>query len=104
MTTWNTINYMKFVAADQLGHDPDAKPHPTNSDQWCLRADNPDRLGDHMERFGYEVARYDGWVGVSGYPTNVDAVRDLEVRWALERVEQIRSASDGEVMRMTNRF
>jgi len=100
----NIINYMRYAAADLVGCDLAEKPHPTDPEQWCMRSDNPN-LADHMAQLGYKVTTQgNGWIGVSGKPTNTDRVRDLEIRKAQARVEQIRDKDPERIMQMTTRF
>jgi len=104
MLAHNTINYMRYAAADLVGRDLADNPHPTDPEQWCMRSDNPN-LADHMTQLGYKVTIYDnGWIGVSGKPTNVGHVRELEIRKAQGRVEQIRDKDPERIMQMTTRF
>ena len=89
---WNAINLMSYIASDLLGHSPEEQPRPSwgpyRGDEWLMRA--PGRtaeLSHHMETFGYTVAHHDdGWLGVSGSPTNPRPIRDLEIRKAQKRL------------------
>ena len=68
MLAHNTINYMRYVAADLLGHEPEGKlhtpegaPYPT---EWLVRAPGQIlALVRHMAGFGYTVTAHDdGWI------------------------------------------
>ncbi|QVJ03091.1 hypothetical protein KGD82_13735 [Nocardiopsis eucommiae] len=110
MLAHNTVNYMKYVARDFLGHEPAGAPYTPHGDthptEWLMYAGpNGDLLARHMEDFGYTVTSHGGGtIGVSGTPTAVERVRDLEIRQAQARVEEIRTTDPERLMQMAERF
>lgn len=110
MLAHNTINYMRIVAADLLGYEPDGETltpdgatYPT---EWLMNAGpDADLLARHMRDFGYTVTSHGGGtIGVSGTPTNVERIRDLEVRIAREHVAHLETAEDDIILQRAARL
>lgn len=97
---WNSINLMSYIASDLIGHSPEEQPRPNwgpyRGDEWLMRA--PGRtaeLSRHMRDFGYTVTDHDdGWLGISGSPTNPEAIRDLEIRKAERHLQWLRDPAN----------
>lgn len=110
MVAHNTINYMKLIARDLLGHDLMGAPYTpegaTCPTEWLMYAGpDADRLARHMEEFGYTVTSHGGGtIGVAGTPTNVERIRDLEVRIAREHVAHLETAEDDVILQRAARL
>lgn len=110
MLAHNTINYMRLVAKDLLGYEPDGETltpdgatYPT---KWLMHAGpDADRLARHMRDFGYAVTSHDGGtIGVSGRPTNVERIRDLEIKQAEKQIAWLWTADPDVILQRAARL
>lgn len=107
---WNVINYMRTVAGDLLGDwplgEPYTPPGESRPTEWVMDCQGrTQELADHMRSYGYQVTLHGpDRIGVSGCPTNVEAIRALEIKQAEGRIAWLRTADDDCITQLASRM
>jgi hypothetical protein len=103
MLASNITAYMKLVARDALGYEPDSQI--TDTELLMHAGVHTPKLARRMRVFGYTVTSHGaGTIGISGKPTNVEEIRALEVRIAREHVARLETAGDDVILQRTARL